>query len=347
MTKILKILSYVLFGVVALLVFVYLTFPTDTLGEVIVAQGEAALGFEYDITIDDVGLAGLAGLNLEGVRIVPRGESGDDQGGEDGGETTDLDDLDSAGPPRIALPTVIDEATVTAKLFSLFGGRPRGSASLTIGEGTIDASWDDDPEREGNYLLTLSLRAVSIQSIGLILNKTQAPISGQVTGAVELSLDAGLNIKAGIIKLVVATLSRGTGWQPIGDAGVTFVTPARLGNLWLLGTVNEDDGSADLTLSNRPAEDEDLVRMLAGVTHPVDIELHLEGRLTLRRPFGESLSRSVLQVAFQDEWVTRNEFSSAFRAVPILRQSCDGASCAMTLSGPIAQARLQPLRRGR
>lgn len=337
MNKILKIFSYIIFGVVSLLVFVYLTFPTDTLGTMIQAQGEAALGFKYQIEIEDVSLAGLTGLSLEGIRITPIAVEA----------PAEDDDLEGGGggPPRVALATVIDELNLTVRLFSLLGD-PVGSFEAIMGSGRIDGSWRADEETEGNHVLTLNVRDIPVSALGLIQNMIQAPLAGNITGFVELHLAPDLTISDAVIKVAISSLARGPGLQPLkGGMFATLVTPTRLGNLWLSAPIEEQ--TLNLTLSNGPPEDSDILGMLDGAAAQPDLDLNIDGRLQLRRPFGESISRLVIALEMQNEWVEQNDFSGIMRNIPLLRQSCTGNQCAMSLSGPIGSAQPQPLRRNR
>ncbi len=336
MNKVLKIFSYVIFGLVSLLIFVYLTFPTDTLGSMIQAQGEAALGFKYQIEIEDVSLAGLTGLSLEGIRITPIAV-------EAPPEDADLEG--GGGPPRIALPTVIDELNLTVRLFSLLGD-PVGSFEAIMGDGQIDGTWKPDEDTEGSHILTLNVRDIPVSALGLIQNMIQAPLAGSVTGFVELNLLSDMTISEAVIKVAISGLARGPGLQPLkGGMFATLVTPTRLGNLWLSAPI--EDQTLNLTLSNGPPEDTDILGMLEGAAGQPDIDLNIDGRLQLRRPFGESISRLVIALEMQDEWVEQNDFSGIMRNIPLLRQSCTGNQCAMSLSGPLGTAQPQPLRRNR
>ena len=340
MNKALKIVSYTIFAIFSLLVFVYLTFPTDTLGAVIKAQGEAALGFRYQIEIEDVSLAGLTGLELENVQVIPiTAESSPAEEGE-----ADLED--SGGPPVIAIPTVIDRVVVTGSPISFLARDPSVSFEASIGGGQIDGSWKADAELEGGHVLLLNIRNVPMLSLGLLLNYVKAPFTGNLTGFVELHLDAQGVIQTGLVKVACANFVRGPGYQPLGaEYFVTFLTPTRLGDLWFETTVG--DATSDLTLSNRPPEDSDIAAMIGAASGEADIDVYLDGRLNLRSPFSQSLSRLVLQLEFLGGWVDSNDFGGPLRNIPLLRQSCTNNQCAMTLSGPLAQARPQPFRRGR
>ena len=338
MNKVIKIVSYTIFALFSLLVFVYLTFPTGTLGSVIKAQGEAALGFKYQVSIEDVSLAGLTGLELENVLVTPIEATVTEAEADD--------NLRDTGPPVIAIPMVIERVVVTGNPISLILGDPSVSFEANIGGGQIDGSWKPDDELEGGHVLQVNIRNVPVLSLGWVLNTLQAPFTGNITGFIEVHMDSQGVIQGGMIKVALANLIRGPGYQPLGqEYFVTFLTPTRFGDLWLDTSLEE--ATADLTLSNGPPEDNDIASMIGSATGQPDIEVFLDGRLNLRTPFSQSLSRLVLQLGLAGTWIDENDFGGPLRNIPLLRQSCSDNQCAMTLSGPLAQARPQPFRRGR
>lgn len=323
---VLRVAIFGLWGVFSLLVSIYLTFPTDTLGAVIKAQGEAFLNFEYRIALQDVSLAGLTGVSVEGLGIHPF------RGGEEDGEGEESDE--AGGLPRMALSTQIEEATVLINPLSVASGDPNVSFEVEIGGGVLEGTWERDSEVEGGHVLTVDIRGIPVSSLGLLLNLIQMPLSGAVHGSAQLHLDAQSLITDGTIDVEIGDTVRAPGFMPIGQAGVTFVTPVRLGSVLLSAIVEDSIASFDLT--NSPAPDQPAPDITVDV---------VQGRITLGIPYAHSSTRMPLQLRFDEQWVSDNDFDGIL-GMPEFQRYCGGSQCGMLLTGSLGRLTVRPLAGG-
>jgi type II secretion system protein N len=332
-----RFLLYALWGFFALFLCAYLTFPTEKMSEVIQSQLEAGLGYEYEINIGDVSLSGLSGVVLEDVHLRPITML----------SSNDEEESENNQIPRIALPTQIERLRIKAGLFSLLSGTVNLRFEILLAGGQIDGSFTSSPEDNGNNMLVLNIRELHLPQLGILLNTLQSSLSGTATGYVELTLDpTGLPLTGSVVA-TLTDLVRAEGPQPVPNVPVgPYLKLTDMGNLWLTALV--DESAANITLSNRTPENPDIVLLLRSTPQrETDIEFHMDGRLTLRNPFGESLARLVMQVGFKDQWYEENDWDNIVESgiIPVLRQSCENRQCAMTFTGPLTHAALQPWRR--
>jgi type II secretion system protein N len=346
--RILRGLIYTLFSIFALLIGVYLTFPTDVLADVIKAQGEAALGHRYTIDIEDVSLAGLTGVTIEGMRISPVREPGPapTPEGSEAGEAAEGGG--TSGPPAApALDTYIDEASVVVNLLSLLGGDPEVTFEAEIGEGEVYLAWRRDAENPGGHRLTTQVRDVPLLSLGILINTLKAPLTGSI-GSIDavLRFSPEGRIAGDRMDIRLDELTRSAGWQSLGTSGLTLLTPVRLGRVWLSTELEEDH--VNVTASNIENPYSEGPRSTDPPIEERDIDLSLEGRITPRfEEPGESLARLTLQLALDSTFVDANDLGQPLRQIPPMNRACDNNVCAFLLTGPLNRLQLQPWRRAR
>lgn len=345
--RILRGLIYTLFSIFALLIGIYLTFPTDVLADVIKAQGEAALGHRYTIEIEDVSLAGLTGVTIDGLRISPVREPGPAVAPEGSDEGAAVEGGTSGPPAAPALDTYIDEASVVVNLLSLLGGDPEVTFEAEIGGGEVYLAWRRDAENPGGHRLTTQVRDVPLLSLGILINTLKAPLTGSIG-----SIDAVLRftpegqLAGDRMDIRLDELTRSAGWQSLGTSGLTLLTPVRLGRVWL-STELEDD-RVNVTASNIENPYAEGPRSVDPPIAERDIDLSLEGHITPRfEAPGESLARLHLQLALDGTFVDANDLGQPLRQIPPINRACDNNVCAFLLMGPLNRLQLQPWRRAR
>jgi type II secretion system protein N len=328
MNRIVRILVYVAWAILSLLVFIYLTFPTDVLRDAAKVQIEAGLGGSYEVLIDEASLAGLTGVTLEGLRLLPRAglaatPEATEGGGGDGGP--------GGGAPRLTLPTLIDEATITVNPLTLGRPVPELDFDLRLGQGSIYGSVTPDAGGTGAYRVQVNIDNVALlPNLGILSNALGARMSGIVTGQAELrygrSPEGRPVLSGGALTMVIQSLVRGPGPLSI----LYLETPTRMGTLEVGATL---EGS-DLNIQTFQA------------TGGQDFEMQVGGRINVRSPLAETTLYLTAHLGFAPEWMVENGLTGAFEADPTLRAACADNQCALRLQGRVADGvRPEPLRR--
>lgn len=322
--KILAGIAYTLWGIIALVACVYLTFPTGEVKDIVTAQLESILGHKYTVHIDDLSLAGLSGVNLEGIQILPT--FGFDQ---------------NEGAPVIALPTMIRSASASFSPFDyLFNRQWDGSFEIELDDAAIWGTFESDPEQLGGFILDLNLSQVDLLRIGLLSNLLGVPVRGTLSGFGPLRFrlvrfpDRIAFVPAGqsdTIELQINNLVWGSGEIP----GFVFIEQdASLGQLNLDVTVDGDE--IDVTLNTDGG---------------ADMELEVTGRLSFPDTPGEELYiRMNIRAGFTQAWNQANGNLSEVVNL-VIQNACVEipgefalAQCGITLDGPAGRLSARPLR---
>jgi len=329
MNKVVRIVIYSVWGIFSLLILVYLTFPTDVLRDVIRTQAQKALGSSYEIQIDDVSLMGLTGVSMEGIRLLPTGNTVATEGEAQGGDTGEGEE-GGEGVPTTTFPTLIDEASGTVGLGSLLRGDPEVDFEIEVGGGVVYGSWGRDEENAARHVATVSAENVSIERIGFISSALGGITVGTLTGHVSLGYNEERRLDGGTIALVIDNFTRGPGPLPIPGlpAAPYLETPTRFGQLRVEATLDGSDINIDAFES---------------VGGP-DVEFQVLGRVSLRSPLADTSLFLTLQLGYSEQWKMDNGFESAARSIPLLRQACTADNqCAIALRGGVRQLPPQPL----
>ena len=335
--KILAGLAYTLWGIIALVACVYLTFPTSDVKDIVTAQLESILGHKYAVVIDDLSLAGLSGVDIEGIQILPT--FGFDQNGEDGegGE----DSNGNEGAPVIALPTMIRSASANFSPFDyLFNRQWDGSFEIELDDAAMWGTFESDPEQVGGFILDLNLSQIDLLRIGLLSNLLGVPVRGTLSGRVPLRFrlvrfpDRVAFVPAGQsdnIELQINDLVWGSGEIP----GFVYIEQdASLGQLNLDATVDGDE-----------------INVTMNTVGGADMELEVTGRLSFPDTPGEELFiRLNIRAGFTQAWNQANgNLSEVINLV--IQNACVEipgelalAQCGITLDGPAGRLSARPLR---
>lgn len=332
--KILAGIAYTLWGIIALVTCVYLTFPTGEVKDIVTAQLESILGPEYSVNIDDLSLSGLSGVDLEGIQILPTYGLPPTQ--EEAGEETNGNE----GAPVIALPTIIQSASANFSPFDyLFHRQWDGSFEIELDDAAIWGSFESDPEQLGGFVLDINLNRIDLLRVGLLSNVLGVPVRGVLTGRVPLRFrlvrfpDRIAFVPAGesdTIELQINDLVWGSG--PIGDLFIE--QDASLGQLNLDATVDGDE-----------------INITLNTVGGADMELEVTGRLSFPDTPGEELYiRLNIRAGFTQAWNLANgNLSDVINyAIPNACVEIPGelalAQCGITLDGPAGRLGARPLR---
>ncbi|MDX9722057.1 MAG: type II secretion system protein GspN [Myxococcota bacterium] len=197
----LKLLLFPLLGLVALVVFIFLTLPEDKLQLLVERNVEKALDHEYRVEMDGFDFSLLSGVRLERVMLSPRFTASED----DKLGTKPLPDDPEAPenqyfcPASVdPVPMIIDSLWVDPSWFALLGGKFDGSFGLEAAGGSIAGSLGSS---DGEDLLEASIESVALQRFTLLRNKLGMHLVGQLNGAAELSFGESMSLSGGFLSI--------------------------------------------------------------------------------------------------------------------------------------------------
>jgi type II secretion system protein N len=237
-TALRRYLGYPLFFLFAFLTSAYLSFPYERVREVIERQVAVAMpGSELEIV--SLEPSWVSGVELTGVSLrIPSETEGE-------------------RPMSVTLPRVWARVGILSYLF----GTTSVSYEVEIdGGGIIEGSFDDesDDEHSRSHLIA-HLENVDLRRIGPLRTATRLPVTGIVTGDIDVTLDEDSESTVGEIALDIADASLGDGRAGIsipGMPGAITVERLALGNITLRAEV--EHGTARITQLLANGEDAEL-----------------------------------------------------------------------------------------
>ena len=278
--RILRWSVYPAFYLFSLVVFFYLTFPTDRLRDRIVAEFNAGQTGPKPLRmeIEDVDTYLLSGIEANGVKLI--GQAGPP--GEDG---------------KPGKPSVIELKSVHARyglLRGLFGTTHVSFGGDAFG-GEIGGHFSDNDEAK---TIEAELEDVSAAEMPMLADMVGLPMTGTVNGEIDLSLPEGKFARAeGKITLKISGLSVGDGKAKIRD---TIALPKLdAGELVLEAEASDGRLKIDKLTAKGP-----------------DVELVADGRIRLRDPFDSSLAELNLRFKFSDAYTNKNDMTRGLFGAP-------------------------------
>jgi type II secretion system protein N len=287
--QILKWTGYPAFFLLCFVFFVYKTFPYDRLADWLVQEAGAR---GYEVEIIDLTHSGLTGLTFESMRIV-------------------LPAKDDSPP----LDVIFDELTVSTSFFSLMsdtksysfdaelaGGEAQGDVS--IGTETMDVAAD--------------VEGVDLGAIAALREYTKVPITGTLTGEVDLSMPREVAESNGSVELTIEALNLGDGKTQleIPNWGGLTLDRADAGNLELVATI--EDGVLQLERAK---------------SHGPDLKLDALGKIRLLRPLKRSELDLMVRIKIEDAYKERSA-----KVATMLELGASGLESATTSDGAIQYA---------
>jgi len=272
--QILRWVGYVAFYLFALLVFAYLTFPYNRLGDRIVQEFNASQTGPKPmrLRLGDMSSYWLNGVEAENITLTSPGE---------------LDDQGKPGKPKVLK---IDTAHASVSLLRLlfgslhlsfgadaFGGELAGSTSLS------------DEGRK----LEIELENLDLGQAPLFGDIVGLPLSGKLNGSVDFLMPEEKLAKAdGKISLKVTNLAAGDGKAKIRD---TIALP-RL-----------DAGELVLEAEAKAG----VVKITTFSANGPDLKLDSDGSLRLRDPYDTSLLNLNVSFKFQDRYTNKSDITKS------------------------------------
>ncbi len=291
--KILRAVLYPLFYSVLLFLFFIWTFPYDRLKERVLAEFNASqpLGNGTRMEIDALDGYWLSGIEAEGVRLIspprPVSESDDEDG----------DEKEKEKKPKKPEPKVVEIDAVHARvslLRLLFGTTHVSFGADAFGGELSGFTSDADDART----LEIELESVGLTDMPMLASAVGLPMTGAMTGRVELTLpEQKLSQAAGLINLTAVDVTIGDGKAKIRD---TIALPKLdAGELVIEATVEEGRVDIEKLTAKGP-----------------DFELDANGKIRLRDPFESSLVELNLRFKFTDAYKNKNDMTRGLFGTP-------------------------------
>jgi len=274
--KVLKLVVIPVFYFVALILFVRMTFPYETLRNRILAEYNASQA-DKRLEIDDLSGSGLFGVEAEGVRL------------------TEMVELDADGKASRPQSLTVDEVSVGVAALSYLFGTIAVDFDAEVGGGELSGDFYQD---EAEARLSIEGEAIDISGLTLLSAGIGLPLGGELNGTVELFLPEGNMKKAGgAFDLSVSSFTAGDGETKIRE---TIALPKiNCGKLVLKAEANE--GRLDIQDFS---------------TDGKDFEMSAEGRLRLRDPFDKSSVSVGASFRFKEAYTGKNDLTKSLFGSP-------------------------------
>lgn len=272
--QILRWVGYVAFYLFALLLFAYLTFPYNRLGDRIVQEFNATQTGPKPmrLKLGDMSSYWLNGVEAENITLTSPGEP-DDQG--------------KPGKPKVLK---IDSAHASVSLLRLLFG----SLQLSFGADAFggDLSGSTSVADEGRKL-ELELENLDLAQAPLFGDIVGLPLSGKLNGSIDFLMPEEKLAKAdGKVSMKVTDLAAGDGKAKIRD---TIALP-RL-------------EAGELTLEAEAKAG--VVKITTFSANGPDLKLESDGSLRLRDPYDTSLLNLNVSFKFQDRYTNKSEITKS------------------------------------
>lgn len=208
------LIIYIAFGLVMLVIFLYLTFPIEKLKGKICSEFQKST--DYDLTIDDIGTHFITGLVMKNAQISPS-------------------DNDKA-------VIELNKLNLWANPFSLIVGNLSLSVYSKLYDGEIDGGFKQNSTK---YFIDLDLDKIKLDKIKYLKEAHQINIlNGTLTGLLELTTDTANPANTnGQLKLDIPNLSLGDLEIPT-PLGPFKVPPLNFNKIH--GEINAKDGKVKI-----------------------------------------------------------------------------------------------------
>ncbi|HVY29836.1 MAG TPA: type II secretion system protein GspN [Polyangiaceae bacterium] len=272
--QILKWAGYVAFYVFSLLVFAYLTFPYNRLGDRIVQEfnSKQTGPKPMRLKLGDMSSYWLGGVEAQDITLTSAG---------------DPDENGKPGKPKVLK---IDSAHASISFLRLLFGTVRISFGADAFGGQLSGYTSTSDEGRN---LEVELEDLDLGQAPLFADIVGLPLSGKLSGTVDLLMPEEKLAKAdGKINLKVSGLAAGDGKAKIRNA----IALPRLdaGDL----TLDAEAKTGNLKITNFSANGPDL-------------KLESEGALRLRDPFDSSLLSLAISFKFQERYTNKSDLTKS------------------------------------
>lgn len=272
--SILRAIGYAAFYSFALVLFAYLTFPYDRLKDRIVAEYNARQPAEgLRLAIDELDGYWLSGVRVNGLRLVgPEPPPG----------------ADGKVPPRRQIE--IGEAHVRTSILRWLVGVTHVAFGAAAFDGEIEGFHRRDAQ---GHATRVELDGVDVGKLPFLADVVGMPMSGAITGVVDLTVPEGKFAKAdGEFDLAITDLAVGDGKVKVLD---TIALPRlRAGDVVFKAQAK----GGRLNIEKFEAKG-------------ADLELVADGKVRLRDPVESSLAEVNLRFKFDAGYRNKSEMTKA------------------------------------
>lgn len=319
-----RIPLYLLLGTIAFSLAMVLTFPDDRVKQILIVQAEKALGHKYDVTINDLDLWWLTGVELHQVELRERWtEQQLEKAASEAKEG-----VPPKMPLSVSIPRVAGRLAPISSLVNL---------ALVV-EFAVD--FDEGGSVTGSYKQSSTKRGVQITFNDLDMNKsgvlasvTGIPGFGELKGDVELELDPKRPmIIGGKIELLGKKLTIGPGLvetDKIPSMVYLEVPQTNFGNLLIQAKVEQPKGQSPKLVFEKF---ESVGR---------DIHMQLWGDVVMASNPKSSRSNLETRLKFEESYITEN----SLRPLLNIKHLRDGKGpdnwYGFSLYGPVGNVRFK------
>lgn len=278
--KIAPYVGYPAFYLFCLVIFAYYTFPYDMLRDRIVAEferGQGSSGETRRLEIDAIEPYWLTGLRAVGIRMVI---------------TKPAENPDDK-PKKSEV--YIDEAYGRVQLLPLLLGTRSVSFGAEAFGGTVEGLFSRKADEER---LKLEIAGVDLAFLSPFLPAAAVPIGGVVDGKVDFVIPERKVQKAnGLVDLTITDSYVGDGKTKI--QGALALPRMNLGDLVVTAEANEG-----------------VLKLGKVAATGADLDFSMDGKLTMRDPFSESIYDMHLRFKIADSYRTRNDVTKSLFGSP-------------------------------
>lgn len=317
--RILKWMLYPLFYFFAFALFALWTFPYDRLKDRLVAEFNARqpAGTGTRIEIENMSGYWLHGIEAEGVKLVaPPPPPGED------------------GKPKEARVMKIEQIHVSISLLRLLVGTKHIKFGGDVFGGKVDGFTSD---ADDSRTINVELDGVSVSDLPVLREVVGLPMSGALSGTVELVLpEAKLSKAGGKIDLKITDLTVGDGKEKIQN---TIALPKL--------------EAGELVLEAEATEGRLKISKLNG--NGKHLEVVSDGSIRLRDPLDASLAELSMRFKFSDAYKTKDDMTKGLFGEPgsplpglfdlnpkNKRAKRPDGFYAFRMTGPLAKLDMQP-----
>ncbi len=298
--------GYIAFGVIALFLGIYLTFPADAVGQRLTHEVQKSTQGKLMLSFEDVSLYRLSGIEAEGVRVKIA--------------------QDGSSPLEFQL----DELRARLRLLPLLWLSLSVDAEVEVGDGVLAARLT--PGTEGGFSTDLELEELSLTSPPVLPGLVGVPLGGKISGEVHgdwSEKDSKATTGAANLKLEGMSFGPGTLRLPMPGMSekmdFTLPTAIELGTLTLDAPIEQ--GKLTIKSFNQTGG---------------DLAIKLSGNLSLRPQLSASGIDVCLMVKPEQAFLTKNPKIRDALALAEVQLKKDGQGFLnVPLAGTIGRPRLK------
>jgi len=303
--SIVRIPVYIAFGFAVFMVALVLTFPDQRLKEIATVQIEKQLGGKYDVSIEDLDLWWLSGVQLKNVKISER-ITDPDMGASaaEGPKDARAKGGPAAGgmpekePFFISIPRV---AAGFSPVLSLLNFAPTADFLVDLGGGDIRGNFAQSSK---SRTLKVNINKIELAKTPILEQYLGVPILGELGGNIVLNLHPRQpQVIGGDIKLKGNALT----------VAKSELHTDKLGPMAFIDVPETDFGQLDAHMTISQGEDKSKSKMEFeefSFHDGEDVRGQIWGHLDLGRSAAQSIAKIEMRFQFDDKYIRSNDLSS-------------------------------------